>query len=277
MNKKNMMIALHGRHRRMLPTQRLRVRKEGEQHGGGGTAAGGESGSGSGFTPPAGGGNGGESGQSGQQANNTGDQFDPAAFWNSPAPAGQGASQGESAANNQGESGTQAPTNLGQQLTTQLASMKFGDPIFNEEIAQQINNGDFSGVQQRIEASMQNSVKQALGMMIQIMRPFGDQLQSQMRTEFGGTLEGRDNNEALVRDFPSAKDPRVAPVVKQVFEQALKNTGNKRELAVKQTKEMLALMSNVTSGDLGLNLVPQGQEYSPQQPSTNWLDELTIR
>lgn len=273
MCKNQLLMSLYGRQHRMLPTQRFRLRKEDGAGGGtGGTpSAGGDNGGGQL------GGNSGESGQSGQSANNTGDSFDPSTFWNGPASDGSGASSGESASGDGGESGTQGSANLGQQLTTQLAAMTFGDPIFTPEVAEQINNGDFNGVQQRFNAMGQNIVRQSMAMAIQIMRAHGESLQTQMRSEFGQTLNGRDNNEALVRDFPSAKDPRVAPVIQRVFDQALKNTGGKRDLAVKQTKDMLALMSNVTSGDLGLNLVPQGADYQPQQPATNWLDELTVR
>lgn len=246
--------------------RRGRMFKEGESHSGGGDNGG-----------QGGGESQGDSGAQGQQQNNTGETFDGSSFWNSPASQPNGAPNGESAPNGNGESGAQGSANLGQQLTTQLASMKFGDPIFTPEIAEQINNGDFNGVQQRFDAMMQNGVKQALGMMIQVMRPFGEQLQAQMRSEFGETLNGRDNNDALIKDFPSAKDPRLAPTIRQVFDQALKNTGGKRDLAVKQTKDMLALMSSAMSGDLGLNLVPQGSDPSASQPSVNWLDELTIR
>jgi hypothetical protein len=91
-------------------------------------------------------------------------------------------------------------------------------------------------------------------------------------------LNQRDNETALVKDFPAAKDPRVAPVIKSIFDQALVKSKGNRELAVKQTKQMVALMANTTADDLELSVAPRGAGDSrPSQPSINWLDELTGR
>lgn len=228
------------------------------------------------------GGNSGESGQSGGESNNTGDGFDPASFWQGPGQGGSSASQGESAGNSGSDSGADGSSNegdIGTALTQQLQSMSFGDPIFTNEVAEQINNGDFNGVQQRFNAMGQNIVRQSLSMMVQILRPFAEQMQNQMREEFQGTLSNRDNMDTLVRDFPTAKDPRVAPLIQQVFSQALKNTGGNRERAVSQTKEMLRLVAGHTAQDLDLNVAPRGAEDSgrPVNPAINWLDELTRR
>lgn len=228
------------------------------------------------------GGNTGDSGNTGGDSNNTGDQFDAEAFWRGPAPASTNGSGGESATQGTGDSqgsGTQGQGNdLNTQLATQLQSMSFGDPLFDQTIAEEINQGNFEGANKRIQASMQQAVRQALAMNVQILRPFAEQMMQQMREEFGGTLNQRDNNEQLVKDFPAARDPRVAPGIKTIFEQALKNTNNDRVKAVAQTKQMLSVMANVTGGDLGLNVAPRGSEDNgAPQPVTNWLDELTGR
>lgn len=265
MNRKSLFLA---RQFQLSTRRRFMFPKEGEQ---GGTTGGNNGG--------AAGGNAGESGNTGQESNNTGDQFDAEAFWRGPAPAGGTGASGESATGGTGqqqESGTGGDLNT--QLTQQLSSMTFGDPIFTAEIAEQVNGGDFSGVQKNMEAAMQQAVRQSLAMNVQILRPFAEQMMNQMREEFGSTLTNRDNQDTLTKDFPAAKDPRVAPAIKQIFDQALKNTGGDRTKAVAQTKSMMALMANVTGGDVGLTVAPQGSEDSrPAQPVVNWLDEITGR
>ena len=243
-------------------------------------------GTGGGATPGASadnaGGNSGDSGQSSGESNNTGDSFDPASFWGGSGQGGSSAPNGESAGGSGSDSntgGANGGEDIGTTLTQQLESMSFGDPIFTSEVAEQINAGDFSGVQERFDSMGQNIVRQSLSMVVQILRPFAEQLQSQIREEFQGTLNSRDNNETLVRDFPAAKNPQVAPVIQQIFSQALKNTGGNRERAVSQTKEMLRFMANQTASDLDLNVAPRGADDSgrPHNPTINWLDELTGR
>lgn len=242
---------------------------------GGGTSGGGDNNAGNA------GGNGGESGNSGGDSNNNGAAFDGSSFWGGSAQDGNAAPNGESAGGSGSESGDGSSDggNVGQALTQQLQSMSFGDPIFTNEVAEQINNGDFNGVQQRFDAMGQNIVRQSLSMVVQILKPFAQQMQDQMRDEFSSTLTNRDNNDTLVKDFPAAKDPRVAPMIRQVFNQALQNNRGNREAAVSQTKEMIALMSGITAGDLNLNVAPRGPDDNgrPANPTVNWLDELTSR
>lgn len=224
----------------------------------------------------AGGNQGGGSASSGSESNNSGETFDPTTFWDGP-PAEPGAApSGESAG-----SGTQTGGNepsFAQGLATQLSSLAFGDPVFTPEITAEINEGNFAGFEKRLQAQQQAAVKHALALNVQILRPFAEQLMNQMREEMGSTLTGRDNNDTLIRDFPAAKDARVAPVIKQVFEQALKNNKGNREAAVKQTKSMIQLLTNTTADDLDLDVAPRGAGDSrPSQPAINWLDELTGR
>lgn len=235
--------------------------------------AGGDNGGGTG------GNSGGDSGSNGSDSNNTGDNFDPTTFWDSPTPTPTPAASAESAGGTSQGSGTQEQQGgFAAQLTQQLGGMSFGEPVFTPEIAQEINEGNFAGFEKRLQTQMQAAVRQALAMNVQVLRPFAEQLLTQMRDEFGGTLNERDNVDQLVKDFPAAKNPTVAPVIKGIYDQALVRTQGNRELAVKQTKAMLAHMANTTAGDLDLEIAPQGAGDSrPSQPAINWLDELTGR
>lgn len=241
--------------------------KEGEEEGG--ATGGGDNN----------GGNSGGSANPGSDSNNDGQTFDASAFWgNSEEGAGTNPS-GESASNQPGsESGSSGGQNLQEVLTGRLESMAFGDPIFNAEIAEQINSGNFEGVEARIQGQLRNAVRGSLGLMVQIMKPFAEQLTNQMREEMSGTFNSRDDNQALETMFPAAKNPQVRPIVNSIFTQALKNTKGNRAEAVKQTKEMLKLAAGVTADDLDLSIAPRGAEDSGR-PATavNWLDELSVR
>lgn len=228
-------------------------------------------------------GNSGGTGSGDSGANNTGDNFDPAAFWNGPAPAEGAAPSGESAGNNGGESGTgngngNNQGQFAQQLTERLNGLTFGDPIFNSEVAEQINEGNYDGVQQRFNAMGQQIVREALAMQVQILRPFAEQLLEQVRNETNQTFNSRDNQESLVTLFPAAKNPVMAKTIQPIYDQALKNAKGDRAKAVAQTKEMLRFMAGESAQDLNIEIAPRGQgDRGGPTPNFNWLDELTGR
>ncbi len=260
---------------RMSPIERRmgRLMRAPDGHPGGDSGASGDNGQGGGSNSDSG-----ANGDSGQ--NNTGDQFDPASFWNGPAPADGSAPSGESAGNDGGESGNPGGggNELATQLTQQLTNMSFGDPVFNAEIAEQINGGDFTGVQDRLNAMGQSIVRQALSMQVQILKPFAEQILGRVREETNETFTNRDNKESLVTLFPAAKNPVMAKTIQPIYDQALKNAKGNREAAVAQTKEMLRFMAGEAAGDLSLDVAPRGQgDRGTPPPITNWLDELTGR
>lgn len=261
---------------------RGRMIRDGQGHPGGSAPAdAGTQGAGGNNSGEQGSGNSGDSGSGASDSNNTGGNFDPTAFWNGPAPDANAAPSGESASGSAGESGTQGggdQNNFATQLQTRLDGLTFGDPIFNEEIAGQINEGNYNGVQERFTAMGRSIVREALQMQVQILRPFAEQLIEQMRGEVGQTFNQRDNNESLVTLFPAAKNPVMAQTIRPIYEQALKNAKGNREAAVTQTKEMLRFMAGESAADLNIEIAPRGQgDRGGPIPNFNWLDELTGR
>ena len=252
---------------------RGRMIRDGNGHPGGGQAENND--------PAGGGGNSDPAASAAADSNNAGDKFDPAAFWTGPAPAKDAASSGESAGGNGGESGTGDKGQQGQfaqQLTQQLNGLKFGEPIFNDDIAKEINEGNYDGVQKRFEAAMQQSVRESLALQVQILRPFAEQLLEQVRNETKQTFSSRDDKESLVTLFPAAKNPVMAKTIQPIYDQALKNAGGNREKAVAQTKEMLRFMAGESAKDLNIDIAPRGQgDQGGPTPNFNWLDELTGR
>lgn len=223
-------------------------------------------------------GNSGEGASGAGDSNNTGDKFDPTAFWSGPAPAEGAAPPGESAGDKGGESGNNQQGEFAQRLTTQLNGLKFGEPIFNDDIAKEINEGNYDGVQKRFEAAMQQSVRESLALQVQILRPFAEQLLEQVRNETKQTFTSRDDKESLVTLFPAAKNPVMAKTIQPIYDQALKNAKGDRAKAVSQTKEMLRFMAGESAADLNIDIAPRGQgDQGGPTPNFNWLDELTGR
>lgn len=215
------------------------------------------------------------------ESNNTGTEFDASAFWNGPAPAEGAAPSGESASTTGSESDTSGDgqrSDFATQLSERLDGLTFGDPIFNAEIAGQINEGNFDGVQERFTAMGRQIVRESMALQVQILRPFAEQLIEQMRGEVGQTLTSRDDTESLVTLFPAAKNPAMAKTIEPIYKQALKNAKGDRAKAVAQTKEMLRFMAGESASDLNIEIAPRGQgDRGGPIPNFNWLDELTGR
>jgi len=212
------------------------------------------------------------------ESNNDGQNFDATTFWGNSDGGSSSDPSGESAQNGGNDESGSSGGGLQQILTGRLESMTFGDPVFTDEIAEQINAGNFEGVEARIQAQMRNSVRNALSMMVSILKPFSEQLTQQMRGEMNSTFSSRDDSSALETLFPAAKNPAVRPMIQSIYTQALKNTRGNRDKAVAQTKEMLKFAADVSAEDLDISVNPRGAgDEGRPQTATNWLDELTVR
>lgn len=221
--------------------------------------------------------NSGDTGNTGESGDNTGDDAELSAFWGgSPDGDGNNSDSSGGSVDSNSSGGTGEQTDAATELTNQLTNLNFGE-MFDPAVVTEINEGNFTNFNQRMNQTLQNAVRQSLVMSVQVMRQYGERLTEQMRGEFSGTLEGRDDQAQLVKDFPAAANPMVAPIIQQVYSQALTNAKGNRVQAVAQTKKMIGLLSRNTGGDLGLNVAPQSENDSPPQPATNWMDELMGR
>lgn len=200
-------------------------------------------------------------------ADNTGGSFDATSFWNSDDPAADPASTGPDA------------TAVRDNLNQQLAALDFGTVAFDAETVQQINDGNFEGINKRLQDFGTNAVKQSLALTVSILQPLTEQILGMVDERINGTLSGRDDSDQLVRDFPTAKDPKIRPVIDNLYKQALKNTKGDRGAAVEQVKSMLTLVNQSTADDLGLEVAPRGAEDfgRSRSPAVNWLDTLSGR
>jgi hypothetical protein len=205
-----------------------------------------------------GGGDSGESQNGGQQSNNSGQSLDYSGFWQDP----EAAQTPEPGSQTQQQSNQQQQPNLGQQLNQQITDFNVGD-IFTRDVAQQIADGDMSGVNQALVTMSQQVMRQGLAMNVQVMRQFGESFMAQMRQEMRDFMSSRDNESSLESAFPTiANDPGARQTVESVFNQSMKHTGGDRKKAIAMTKDMLGVMGKKLAPVMGFQNAPQSSEDS---------------
>ena len=209
-----------------------------------------------------GGGENNNSRESAAGGNNNGEADPLAAFWGS----NEESSEGDGNDGNSGDSG-QTPNFLEAINNMPVAG------IFTDSALEKLGNGDYSEINTNLESTIRQASQQQFAQTVQLLNLFGERLVATMEQRFSGTLEQRDSSAFLEQNFPSAKDPKIRPMVENVFNQAMKNTKGNRAEAIKQTKEMLALLGKQTAADTGLPLDTSGD--SSASGKNNWLQKLT--
>ena len=224
------------------------------------------------------GGEGAQNSVSGDSANNSGAGFDLTAFWNTEGGDGNEppAKSGSAGKDSTPPSNEPAAPSLAQQLGDEFNKLDFGS-LFSDQIVADIAENKFESVNKLFGDSMKQAVQASMQMNARVLRAYGEQLMNDVKAEIAATFNTRDDNDTLVRDFPSAADPKIRPAIEKVYSQALKNTKNDRAAAVAQTKEMLKLMSQITSADLGVEIAPRGPADSRAPSPTDWMKELAGR
>jgi hypothetical protein len=102
-----------------------------------------------------------------------------------------------------------------------------------------------------------------------------------MEAKFESLVSQRLGNDkamtALYDSIPSAQDPVLGPVVKNVYEQALKVSGNDSKKAIGLTKDMLKAMGERGAGDMGLEFPPDASGGgSNRRNQTDWTKALGL-
>jgi hypothetical protein len=277
------MLFIHPRYMSANERRLGRFLREGE-HGGGAAATGGAGGG----TPPNqggggdnGGGNGGNGSQSGTGGDNGGLEFDADAFWNPPSGgegAGPGANPGSAPAltPEQQAAHDRANPSIGTQLSQGLTALAVA-PVIDAQVAEEMSNGNFENFNKRMNAAHQESGRQILGMAVSVMKVLREQMMSDMGTQVQGEFGNREDTAALHAAIPSAKNPKVAPIIKPIYAQALKITGGDRVKATEMTKQMLKLTTGTFQGDDALDIAPADTSESRLRSNTDWLEELSGR
>ncbi len=217
--------------------------------------------------------------QGNQPANNTGQEFDPASFWEDPSPDETKApSNGVSAAKESaGDGSPNQDQGLGGAIQEQVKNFQAPEIMTKDAIAK-IGEGDYSEFNQNMNKAMQGVMEQTIGMNVKIIQAVASQLMQHVETKIQSSFTSKDNYTALRDAIPSAKSPAVAPMVESIYDRALTMTKGDPTKAIAMTKQMLRAMAEGTGKDLDLNVAPSSPDSDGMVPTpkTNWLEALNL-
>lgn len=245
-----------------------------------------------GFTP-----NGGGSGNQGQDQNNQGvnndtssgdsnnqnnsgdDDFDPASFWTDDDDDDAPPSKTDSAGKPDSPSSTDSNQdgNIGKVLMDEIEKSEFGE-LFTKDIAEKINEGDFTGANEAMTQNLRKAMKQSLVHSAKLLREYGKVMTSEVQRMIEERITGQVNTDYLTQQIPSASNPKIGPAVRAIYDQALRRSKGDKVKAVKMTKSMMNTLANESADDLGIDVAPRDPHSSSRStPKTDWVEELTAR
>lgn len=222
------------------------------------------------------GGNSGAGGNTGGNQDNPGAGPDLTAFWKEPVVADAG-SAGDKPPLASGATGQQE--NTSQEFTQKLAALDFG-PVFTDEIAKQVGEGNLEGANKAFQAQGQKIAKESLIMSAQLMQLHGENLMQKVAAMMDERFGTRDNNSSLAKSFPSYQEEGMKPIIDGIFQQSMKHTKGDRTAAITMTKDMLKFVGKTGRADMGLNDAPGGpgdEGYQNQQQAKDFVAELLSR
>ena len=215
--------------------------------------------------------------------NNSGQEGESFAdYWNSPA---AGSSPDADAATPKGATPAGDQSGDAGTLTafeTQMQGLAFPE-FMTAEVAEQMNNGDFTGMNAGLTKSMQDGVKQTLLMTAKMLNAFETRMTEKMGTISNNNVSMRDARNALQTAIPSAKNPGMAPIIEGIFAQAMKHTQGDSAKAIEATKGFMKQMTTMQAADLGMQVTPPGSPGFGGDPAnsgdsgdmpTDWANEI---
>lgn len=230
-------------------------------------------------TPSADNGGGNAGGQTGESksGDNTSAEPDYSSFWRDPSakesttpPAGGSAGAGTQ--------GGGSPPNPAATLAEDIGKLNFGAGVMTESAVKKLGEGDASEFHTNLNQMGQQAVASAIQLMVPILGQLRDQMRAEIEGKVTSTNTNRDDEAALLTAIPSAKDPKVRPIVDTIYKQALKLNPGDRDSALKMTKEMLKLTATHMSDDIGLPPPSSGDNFGlGNAPKVDWLEELAGR
>jgi hypothetical protein len=209
--------------------------------------------------------------------NNNGQGFDPAKFWDQPAPAaGNGSPPGGSAeSGTSGGSGGQQGGNPAEDFTRRLSEVNYGQ-TFTDSMLKDLGEGKLDSVNQHFGKQLQQATQQSVMFAAELVKKSNDAMMARVQEMLDGKLGSRDNSDALGKEFPSYSQPGMKPVIDGIFNQAMSLTKNDRTKAIEHTRSMLRYMGSTGGSDLGLNNPPD-DPHGNVAASKSLVDELLGR
>lgn len=196
-------------------------------------------------------------------------------FWSDPSPdTNRSAPSGESAGGGSPSGGSpNQQQDAGKAFATALSELKFGE-VFTPEAIKKLNDeSDASLFNQGLQALGQDAVRQSVLMSARLMQQVTTQIREEVKQEIQNSLGQRDAQTDLATEIPSYKNPKVRPVIDQIFAQAQKHHPKDRAKAIELTKSMLKIQMDTMGPDFGITTPPNGPD-DQLRSDTNWEKEL---
>jgi hypothetical protein len=143
-------------------------------------------------------------------------------------------------------------------------------------MAEEMSQGNFTNFNQNLQNYGQSIARQTIQQVVPILKAVRDQIMNDVGTKVTGEFGSREDSAALIKAIPSAANPKVAPIVKPIFDQAMKVAKGDRTRAIEMTKTMLQMTNSTLVEDTSLGIAPRGAGDSTAS-NVNWLEELTGR
>jgi hypothetical protein len=213
-----------------------------------------------------------DSGASGSESgNNNGGGFDPASFWQEPEP---DKDKSPPSGNSADESKPGSGTTLGETLQARITGFEVKD-IFTPAILEEMSEGNFEGAHKAMGAMIQNSMAVQMQNTTELLAQFGSALVGKMQSMIEGKFTDSDQKKALYDAIPSARNPKVGPMVERLYDRAIGIAKGDTKAAIEMTKEMMKTLASETSKDTGLNVAPlSGDSEQSGSSPTNWAESL---
>ncbi len=224
--------------------------------------AAGNEGAAGGGTPPA-------SANGSENNNGQTPEFDPNKFWAAPAEVVP-APKAPAATSSQTPSESASPLAA---IVQKISEAKFGNAAFlTPDVLNKMGENDFTGFNGGLESFgrdvLAQSAQTTSAMLQHVIPAFLQHVTDMVESKFGG----RDMSSFLESNLQAAKDPALAPVVRNIFDIAMKQTKGDKNAALAMTRTMLQTVGTGIAKDVDLTL-PTSNGNSSSIP-VDWLKEL---
>ena len=160
---------------------------------------------------------------------NTGVEAEFDAFW-------------EQADEEQVSTPTQAPASNPLEVINQaLNAVEFGD--FSREELGQLEQGDFTGLNQRIATAGRVAMQQTLLMSARMMNAQREQIMAQVKEQLNQRIGQFQQDSQFEEQIPFSQDPAIRPIARGIFDMALKKANGDAAKASTMTKQFMTHLS----------------------------------
>jgi len=124
-----------------------------------------------------------------------------------------------------------------------MDGLDFGAGIeSNEEIMEQLAKGDFTKLNEGLQAMHKQGAMENLKVTANLLQTFQTEMHQFVKDSISSAANTKESTDTMLDAFPMAKNPALRPMVEAVFTQAMERSGGDRAKATSETKAYLANM-----------------------------------